>query len=163
LLAIFRDEGQDRAARAHGDRLALAASYVYRSFDGHTRAQKRWVYVRDTEEIPADKAYRDRAREGGFRTILAFPLRAPFELNLRDRAGGAQAAASIRGFLSFDAEDPGAFLGLFHTLFPKGRVDNEGRGLKPREEIQAFYGLADSIATMAMLKERVTAKEGTTT
>jgi hypothetical protein len=75
-------------------------------------------------------------------------------------ASGTEVAGSLRGFLSFDAPEPAAFLKLFHTIVSVRRLDNEGSGLKPREEIEVFYGTADSIATIIMLKEGPTTTEG---
>lgn len=154
LRAVFRDPDQDLAQRLSSNDLPLTDSHVYRSFRVYSRGQKRWVYIRDTDNVPpADRAYSERARTCGFRSVIAFPLREPVKMTGADVAG-------LRGFWSLDADDANAFIDLFRADRLRRHGDNDGKGLMPRADIQAFYGVADCIATILMLMDSAAATEG---
>jgi hypothetical protein len=156
LRAVFRDCEQDRTQRSVGNLLPLHDSHVYRSFRAIPRGQKRWVYVRDTENV-ADRSYAERAKACGFRSVAAFPLREPVEHLESPTPHMGIDVAGLLGFWSLDANEPDAFIDLFRADRLKRHHDNDGKGLEPRADIQAFYGIADCIATILMLKQTAAA------
>ena len=158
LRAVFRDEEQDVTRRCAGDDLPLTESHVYRSFRAYPRGEKRWVYVRDTENVPpADRSYSERAKACGFRSVVAFPLREPVQLSRPGAPAGID-VAGLRGFWSLDVDEPDAFVDLFRADRLRKHRDNDGKGLGPRADIQAFYGIADCMATILMLMDSVATK-----
>lgn len=151
LRAVFRDPDQEIGQRCLGDDIALHDSHVYMSFRAQPRGEKRWVYVRDSENV-ASRPYVDRARSCGFRSVVAFPLREPAQFPRSSNAPGMD-VAGIRGFWSLDSDEPDAFLDLFRADKVRRHTDNDGKGLMPRADIQAFYGIADCLATILMLMD----------
>jgi hypothetical protein len=153
LRAVFRGGNQDQSQRVGSNDIELNDSHVYRSFRGFARGQKRWVYVRDTDNVsPADRTYAERARACGFRSVVAFPLREPVKPSDLTVTGSMD-IAGLLGFWSIDSEQPDAFVDLFRKERLGKNPDNEGKGLRPRADIQAFYGIADCMATILMLRD----------
>jgi hypothetical protein len=144
---------QPDSASVREDSMQADRSVVYLQFsEGNEQTQR--VLIEDVAKLETDPsvgatmaarntAYQHYARQCKFQSVLAFPLRQP-------RVQGAKfSAASILGFLSFDCPDPNAFDPLF--LPTKKASSNDGRHLKDSPDIQFFFGLADSLATLAVL------------
>jgi hypothetical protein len=156
LTAVFRSIGADQDRGERKNTMTLEESVVFKRFwDAKTRRLRR-VVIRDIEKLETGigqvlntdtaklhqdyKAYAERC---GYRSVLAFPLREPHIPRPYDYAG-------VRGFLSFDCPDPNAFDRLFKTATGVAD-DNDGCHLEDRKCLQLFFGLADSISTIAML------------
>jgi hypothetical protein len=156
LEAIFRDSLQDEDRRVW-DSIKLSESVVYERFREETAHARKTVLIRDTERLPSSEIkYRERAKSCGYRTVVAFPLRDPLILPIKDgRSPDAIKCANLIGFLSIDAPEPDAFAGLFQDFHrPKGGPPQreDGEDLAPRGDIDFFYGLADAIATILVLQ-----------
>jgi hypothetical protein len=151
LQMVFRDGSQDLDRRNSGNSLKLAQSHIYASFSVETEDRRRWVLVRDVQELPgSEKAFKERAHLGRFRSIVAFPLRLPLPSQTGTRA---IKTADLFGFLSIDSSEPNAFDNLFVLNDRTGDPRNDGENFTACEDMELFYGMADSIATILMLRD----------
>jgi hypothetical protein len=167
LTAVFRYPSVEGRSSQRPQMMDGDESFVYWSFC-ETDRRKQWVVIRDTEKLAGGESvsvdisdrnhrYKLHATKCGFRSVIAFPLREPEALG----AGTAAAPVKIRvsnilGFLSFDCPDPDGFDPLFAPMSRKERkaMDNEGTKLKATKELEFFYGLADTLATLAVLGDK---------
>jgi len=150
--AVIRHPPQDGTS-LRSQSLKADASVVYMHFlEGNRQVQRviiEDVMNLDTEAVAGEaqasrhEAYKLYAKKCKFRSVLAFPLRQPKPLT------GELEASGIIGFLSFDCPDPNAFDELF--LRTSAKPTNDGRHLKDSTDLQFFFGLADSLATLAVL------------
>jgi hypothetical protein len=90
--------------------------------------------------------FKDRAWERGYRSTIAFPLRLPVI-----KATSPNKYSDLVGFLSMDSPQPAAFDPLFRPVEPNAEFGNQGESMKPLAEVELFYGIADSVATILML------------
>lgn len=155
LRALFRRiANRDRHNRL--DEMNLEDSVVFARFQSADRSVQR-IIICDTKKLNTDaagvsaddkkrnEAYRIYAKDCGFRSVLAFPLRAP-----KQEGGGDLKVNAFRGFISLDCPAPDAFEPIFGVpMFGPG--DNNGSHYRDTEELNFFFGLADSLATLAML------------
>lgn len=152
LYAVFRDAEQDRGARKPGDDIPPGESCIYMRFRRDPEPSKQ-VLVRDVSKLDnRDAEFLKRAKHCGFQAVIGFPLRNPGQLS--DGAALAPLKlASLMGFLSIDSPTVGAFDGLFKELGTDRSSDlrNDGSDLEPLDDMNLFWGLADSIATIAVL------------
>jgi hypothetical protein len=151
LKDIFRDNKQDPRHRPSGGEEPLEENYIYQSFDKAGIQNSKWVMVRDTEKMdPQHRRFRDRARERQYRSALAFPL------NLPNMAGrGSTQLTPMVGFLGLDAPVPFAFDDFFHLKPGASKVEgNNGEDLQAKKEMNLFFGMADSMATIVYLNRR---------
>jgi hypothetical protein len=152
LRTIFRDSGQHEDVRKLGDDIAYKDSYVFSSFQAQTDNPTKFVLVRDVQLLDErDHAFKDRATNCGFRSVVGFPLRSPI---LPDENGeeGELKCAKLLGFISIDSGRPDAFDALFDQPQATGEAQrNDGGDLSPLPDTELFYGLADSIATIIVL------------
>ena len=165
LRKVFRDGSQKLGVRAAGDDIKLEESPIYARFAKASRA-KKMVYTGNTDQIPIlEESFRVRAQTCGYRTVIGFPLRFPVILETETGAvpGSSDEVnfANLMGFFSIDAPRPGAFEGLLKR--PKG-APREGTVLRdddrePQDDLDVFYGLADSIATILMLTSAAASEE----
>jgi hypothetical protein len=145
---VLRDSHQDTESRKMGDNIELKESPVYREFHRPSPRYRPFIHIPDTWNLIGPKGFRERAKNGRMRSILAFPLRVPaYRPGQEGTSPGTMITKTFRGFLSVDAPVPNAFDEMFHDLI-KGE---EFRDL--RDELHAFFGIADSLATIVMLKE----------
>jgi len=155
LVRVFRDGGQRLDRRSKGDDVSFEDSPVYMRFL-KASPEKRVTFIGDTDQVPIlEDSFRDRARACGYRTVIGFPLRLPVELEPAIDSGPAHDVkfANLLGFFSIDAPHVGAFEGL---LLPPGRgTVNRDDDREPRNDLDIFYGLADSVATILMLTSPV--------
>lgn len=148
LKCIFRDMGQQVEVRNCGDDLLPQESHVYASFTAQTSSPARFVLVRDVAQLAAnDHVFKERAAKSGFRSIVAFPLRRPVAGMQEEGLHTAQ----LLGFLSIDTPEPNRFDGLFVAPTDGNERRNDGVGVQAFPDVDVFYGLADSIATIVML------------
>jgi len=126
-------------------------SVVYQRFE--QPGARRHVLVRDTDRV-SELKYRDRAKMCGYRSVVAFPLREPMILpeNGGATATGGVAYASLIGFLAIDAPHTDGFAALFSTPPPGSQTREDGEDLEACPDIDLFYGLADALATILVLR-----------
>lgn len=146
LKDIFRNAQQRGRPFSLND--PLDDNYVFRTFKNGTQGT-RYVLVRDTANVPPQyEQFRQRAQQRNYRSMIAFPLNLPME------APGGQYFTSLVGFLGIDSPEPNAFDGLFESRVPMAQIrDNYGQDQKPLNDIELFYGLADSLATILGLNQ----------
>ncbi len=154
LRAIFRDGGQDPAKRAPGNDVALRASCIFDRFQSADKEPHKRVLVRDVLLLEDQhKEFKSRAEKAGFRSVIGFPLRNPVHLSEGVDPDPVK-CASIFGFLSLDCSKPNAFDGLF-SIPAKGEPErNDGNDRTDLPDMDLFFGLADSIATLVMLSRQ---------
>lgn len=147
LSDVFRDAQQ--RGRPFSLRDSLDDNYVFRTFKNGGPGT-RYVLVRDTGKVPPEyEEFRRRAQMRNYRSMIAFPLNLPFEA-----PDDGQYFALLVGFLGIDSPEPNAFDGLFETpAGPEQNRDNYGRDAKPLSDIELFYGIADSLATILGLNQ----------
>jgi hypothetical protein len=153
LVMVFRDGGQQLDVRAKGDNIPLTESPIYMRFSTATRT-KRLVFIGDTTQMPAlEDSFRSRAQSCGYRTVIGFPLRLPALVGLEPEQPSPQGIefnlSSVMGFLSVDVPEVGALEGLLKEPGKGTSLRDDDR--EPRDDLDLFYGLADSIATILML------------
>ena len=151
LDAIFRDGGQDLNKRKAWDSISLADSVVYQRFEQPGARQR--VLIGDTDRV-SDLKYRQRATACGYRSVIAFPLREPMILHENSGSEGppSPAYANLIGFLAVDVPVVDGFDGLFNPLPPGAHRREDGEDLEPCQDVDFFYGLADALATILVLR-----------
>jgi len=162
LKVIFRDGGQDPALRAPGNDIPLRGSCIFDRFQSEQKEPHKRVVVRDVQLLEDQhKDFKARAEKAKFRSVIGFPLRNP--VHIADGADlGPLKCASIFGFLSVDSPKPNAFDGLFSSPNKNAPQRNDGNDRTDLADMDLFFGLADSIATLVMLsREPQTALERT--
>lgn len=158
LTDKFRDSDQDKHTRPRRQTEQLTGNYVYERFKNPPSEDSRQIYVPDIDKLDrTQRSLTARAKERGYRSILAFPLNVPAhpspqrEIDLE--FGG------LIGFLGIDSPTAGAFDALFEPELAEGR-DSSSSELsnratpKAREEQNLFYGLADAVATILILTRK---------
>lgn len=133
--------GDNGKRRTVGESQATSESYVYELFKA-TTTYKQQVVVQDAWELGVlRESYVGRAIACRFRSIIAFPLRAPSDPN-----DDPFSTASVLGFLSADSEVPN----LFDSWFKQDQKDHDWskQVLKPARPLDVFYGIADAAATI---------------
>jgi hypothetical protein len=153
LHKVYRDTGQDLGSRCKWDLIALDDSPVYSRFKKAALA-KKIVFIGDTSKMPANEdAFRERARSCNYQTVIAFPVRLPAPMTT---AGGPALpgtgefnVAKLLGFFSIDSADVGAFEGLLKPSASGNATRDDDR--EPQDDLDVFYGIADSLATILVL------------
>lgn len=75
-------------------------------------------------------------------------------------AGGAGVSyANLIGFLAIDAPGVDGFAELFKPLPVGAQRHEDGEDLEPHEDIDFFYGLADALATILVLRRGRSSEE----
>lgn len=151
LESIFRDGGQDLNKRRVWDSTPLVDSVVYQRFE--QPGMRRYVLIRDTDRV-SELKYRQRAKDCGYRSVIAFPLREPMIIPENGGADGpgAPTYANLIGFLAVDAPGVGGFDGLFRPPTAGAQRREDGEDLDPCQDMDFFYGLADALATILVLR-----------
>jgi hypothetical protein len=158
LQKVFRDPDQPTETRGHWDDIPIEESPVYVRFNVLTNT-KRIVFIGDTNNVPAtEDGFRGRAQHCGYRTVIAFPLRLPAPMRQDGDADGLRRSgelkvATLLGFFSIDAPDVGAFEELLKPAEKKKNGEGPTRDddREPRDDLDVFYGIADSLATILVL------------
>lgn len=145
IRTVFRLPPPDATSQRR-DLMKFDESVIFMMFWDNDGRQQR-VLVRDLAKLPRsprNEAYQEYGKKCGFNSVIAFPLREPKSDKL-----GRLDVASILGFVSLDA--PG--VRAFDTLFLNADADqtNDGAGLEDGPDMHFFFGLADSLATLAVL------------
>jgi hypothetical protein len=148
LERVYRDGGQKLEDRCKWDLVPLEESPVYARFAKASRA-KRFVFISDTDNVPQmEEGFRQRARVCGYRTVFAFPLRQPAPIGPEGSSStlpGEVKISNLLGFFSIDAPEVGSFDGFLKP----GTARDDDR--EPEDDLDLFYGIADSMATMLVL------------
>jgi len=159
LIKVFRDDEQHEK-RIVGDRISLEESPVFMRFS-QGPAGKKIVYISDTEQMTLlEDKFRSRASVCGYRSILAFPLRMPRAFPRDGSESTAEGEDSVKianllGFFSIDTPDVGTLDGLLEGSRSIRDDDRE-----PKGDLDIFYGLADSMATILMLVSEAATQGG---
>ncbi|MGC9984100.1 MAG: hypothetical protein ABSF35_10745 [Polyangia bacterium] len=163
LLAVFTYSPKDEGKRRE-ERMKDSESLVFMRFKEAKEPIKR-VMIRDTKRLETDVTktssreeatrnamYQKYAERCGFRSVLAFPLREPIP---RGKVQRTLTITPVRGFLSLDSMEPDAFVALFSPRQDQPD-DNDGTNLDDSGKLQLFFGLADSLASVAVLLDSKT-------
>lgn len=161
LKALFRRCCHNEHSRRA--EMELDDSVVFHKFKQAGRVLQR-IIICDTKALSTDpvigeedklrnERYRAYGKSCGFRSVLAFPLRSPKTSEDPDLGE----ISTIRGFVSFDCPEPDAFEPLFAVPLFSAR-DNDGGHCGDTQDLNFFFGLADSLATLALLFDEESAK-----
>ncbi|MCE9543985.1 MAG: hypothetical protein K8T25_00445 [Planctomycetia bacterium] len=145
LTDNFRDKEQSPLMRPLGQCEGLSENYIYHRFKNATLADSRQIYVCDTELDPVHLTLRERAHTRGYRSVIAFPLNVP--ASPQPTSLQVFGLTGLIGFLGLDSPQPHAFDSL---CSPKKTDTTDASVHSKTHNLDLFYGLADSVATIAM-------------
>lgn len=151
LADVFRDAEQDTTTRPRRQKENADSNYLYHRFKCAGIADSKQIYIPDVERAQVFDQLATRAHTRGYRSVLAFPLNQP--------ALPSTATPDLNrlvGFLGLDSPEPYVFDSFFEILRNSGASDDSGRSeivYKPLDELNLFYGIADSVATILMLSQ----------
>jgi hypothetical protein len=152
LKTIFRDGTQDPDARATGDDIPMVESCIYTRFKSDRQEAQKSVLIQDVKRLEVDhREFQQRADKAKFRSVIGFPLRGPVVNAPKGADLGPLKCANLFGFLSVDSPEPNAFDELY---LAGDNSRNDAINRIPEPDMDLFYGLADSIATLVMLSSR---------
>lgn len=125
----------------------LKCCHGFAANDANQQASYRWVLARDVRRLDETwgRQILSRGNVRKYRSTIAFPLRYP------SHGPSSAQVAQLVGFLSIDCPDPDAFDGLFDLADGKVEPGVHGEGFVEHEDMNLFFGLADSVATILVL------------